>query len=72
MEQVTLRRVSLGRIQGVNLAGLTGVVPLARVGPVWIGPGPYEKSSVNAPYGVQVSAYVLKLVFLCVGPAAVG
>lgn len=51
---VTMRQVTLGRVHWVSLGGLTGVVPLASIGPVTVGPGPVEKSSGIAPQGIQV------------------
>lgn len=48
-------QVHLGRVSGLNLAGLAGAVPLVRlVGPVTLGPGPVERSSAVAPHGVAV------------------
>jgi hypothetical protein len=46
--------VKLGLLQRVDLAGLTGLVPLLVTGPVSAGPGPVERSSVTAPAGLHV------------------
>ena len=47
-------QITLGGLRYVSLGGLTGMVPLASLGPVAVGPGPVEKSSIVAPQGVQL------------------
>eukprot|EP00884_Botryococcus_braunii_P001435 jgi/Botrbrau1/11292/Bobra.0038s0058.1 len=43
------REVKVGRVHWVAPSGLVGATPLAAVGPVSVGPGPAERSSVSLP-----------------------
>ena len=43
--QLLQREVELGAVRWLSPAGLTGLVPLVRLGPVSVGPGPVEQSS---------------------------
>ena len=45
---VTQRSVALGRVRWLSPLGVTGLAPLASVGPVAVGPGPAETSSLTA------------------------
>lgn len=42
-------QVSLGAVRWVGLEGATGLLPLARIGPVALGAGPVEQSHLYAP-----------------------
>lgn len=54
--RATGRAVQLGRLQWVLPAGVVGLGPLARVGPLVVGPGPVERSSFSvAAATVRVS-----------------